>query len=277
MATLTIGLNALSGQSKATVGKFGVFANKITKATADIVKGEAASDEARIDRAIVIVDARDLAKHRKVSFEAWCNEQPSETGWNYNSVKAWFQIGLEARTNRDKALLALTEKREADRKRAMGSRKRTPSQVGNRAKPGEAPELSAEDKAKASAMRRDSVLAELGDNGQRALANDLASKHGQVCVDKALMTELAKLREGAAEHAEEASKERAAIASPDMIMAAFKAMGDNARADFLSQLEAFMSADALDIPDFLKRAKPEAETPAPVSKRRAKRNAKKTA
>jgi hypothetical protein len=270
MATLTIGLNALSGQSKTTVSKFNTFANRITKATADIAKGEGTVDAARIDRAIVIVDARDLAKHRKVSFEAWCNGM-SDTGWNYNSVKAWFPIGLEARTNRDKALLALTEKREADRKRAMESRKRRPSAPGEKATDTASGSI-VQDKAKAFIMRRDSVLAELGDNGQRTLANDLASKHGQVCVDKATMTELAKLREGAADHAKLASKGQTTIASPDAMMRAFRTMGDNARADFLSRLEAFMSADALDIPAFMKRDKPEA--PAPVSKRRAKRKAK---
>lgn len=265
-----IGLNALSGQSKTTVAKFGVFANKITKATADIAKGEATSDEARIDRAIVIVEARDLAKHRKLSFEQWCNEQPSDTGWNYNSVKAWFTIGLEARTDRTKALASLTEKREADRKRAMESRKRRPSAPGEKAKPESG--VIVQDKAKAFIMRRDAVLAELGESGQRTMANDLANKHGQVVVDKATMTELAKLRESAADHAKLASKERASIASPEALMGAFRTMGDNAQAEFLSRLEAFMVEDAFDIPAFMKRDKAPAK--APAKRKAAKRKAK---
>ena len=269
MATLTIGLNALSGQSKTTVSKFTTFANKITKATADIAKGEGASDEARIDRAIIIVEARDLAKHRKVSFEEWCNEQPQDTGWNYNSVKAWFTIGLEARTDRTKALASLTEKREADRKRAMESRKRRPSAPGEKAKPESG--VIVQDKAKAFIMRRDAVLAELGESGQRTMANDLANKHGQVVVDKATMTELAKLREGAADHAKLASKAQTTIASPDAMMAAFRSMGDNARADFMSRLEAFMGDSALDIPAFMKRDKAPAKRKAKApAKRKAK-------
>ena len=275
MATLTIAATALSGQSKTTVAKFTTFANKITKATADIAKGEGASDEARIDRAVVIVEARDLAKHRKLSFEEWCNEQPQDTGWNYNSIKAWFTIGLEARTDRTKALASLTTKREADRKRAMESRKRRPSAPGAKASsssPSPLPSLmNSEEKHLAMSKRREVVLAELGDPGRRSLAIDIAAKHDQVVVAKGIMTELAKLREDAQEHAKLASKQRASIASPEALMLAFRTMGDNAQADFVSRLEAFMSADALDIPAFMKRDKAPAKRKAKApAKRKAK-------
>ena len=48
-------------------------------------------------------------------------------------------------------------------------------------------------------------------------------------------------------------------------------MGDNARADFMSRLEAFMGDSALDIPAFMKRDKAPAKRKAKApAKRKAK-------
>tara|TARA_R100000781_G_scaffold26643_2_gene19759 strand:- start:564 stop:1376 length:813 start_codon:yes stop_codon:yes gene_type:complete len=241
---------ALTGQSKTTVAKFTTLANKIAAHTLKITAGETASDEARIDRALVVAEARDLARARKVSFQSWCDEQPADAGWNYNSIKAWIKIGIAARSDRAAALAALTEKRQADRQRQMEFRGRLPAAPGSKQTATTDPlaSLKREERA-ADAVRsdRERLMASLSDSARADLARDLASENDQVVVDKSTMTELDRLRKEVAELRSKAAADQPK--SPQDLMSAFARMGDNAQREFIALFES--QNHPLDIPVFL--------------------------